>query len=389
MNDFEFISPTKIYFGKDYQKKVGKVIKDYGFKKVAFIYGKGSIKKNHLYEDVIDSLKENHCDYVEVFGVEANPKLSFIKKAIAQLRKENIDFILAVGGGSVIDTAKSISHALNYLGDPFDFNIGIAKSKNIIPVGVILTIAAAGSELSDSCVISNDVQTPFIKKGFNDDSNRPLFAILNPKITYSVSTFQTGCGIVDTLMHTLERYMNENDSCMLSEQFCFGLIKTVLHYGKIAINDPTNYEARAELMLASSLSHNGLTGLGKKQFMRVHGLEHILSGFYDEVAHGAGLSVLWPAWCLKVISNPKANQLLTQLAKEVFHKETAVEGILALKQYFKEIHMPTSLSELSLKKPLDIEKMALAYSNNKAKKIHDFISLGYDEFIEIFQLARE
>lgn len=388
MNNFEFISPTKIYFGKDSHKNIGTIIHEYGFKKIALIYGKGSIKKIGLYNDVISSLKEMNLDYCEISGVQANPKLSFVKMAIEKLKNQNIDFLLAIGGGSVIDTAKSISHALYYRGNPFDFNMGIAKSSSVIPVGVILTISAAGSELSNSCVISNDEVIPFIKKGFNADSNRPLFAILNPELTYTVNTFQTGCGIVDTLMHTLERYMNAFDSCMLSEQFALALIKTVLHYGKIAIEQPDNYEARAELMLASSLSHNGLTGLGKKQLMRVHGLEHILSGFHDEVAHGAGLSILWPAWCMKVVNHPKANVLLTQLAKEVFHKETAIEGINALKQYFEDISMPTRLSQLNLQKPLDIKEMALAYSCNKSKIIEDFIPLGYEEFIDIFHLAR-
>ena len=388
MINFEFISPTKVYFGDNYDNKVGEIISSYGFSKVALIYGGGSIKKIGLYDSVINSLKENNISYIEINGVEPNPKLSFVKKAKETLKNENIELILAVGGGSVIDTAKSLSHCLNYDGEPFDFNIGKAKSNKVVPVGVILTISAAGSELSDSCVISNDEVTPFYKKGFNDDSNRPLFAILNPKNTYSVNKFQTGCGIVDIMMHTLERFMNNNDECMLSENIAIGLLKDVLHYGKIAINEPNNYEARANLMLASSLSHNGLTGLGKMQLMRVHALEHILSGYYDEVAHGEGLAILWPAWCLYVLDNSKANILLTRLAKELFNKETALEGINALKDYFNDIGMPISLNQLNLKKPLDIELMALEYSNNKTKSIIDFKTLDYQAFVDICNLAK-
>ena len=388
MNNFNFISPTHLYFGKDKEKEVGKIISNYGYKKVAFVYGKNSIKANGLYNSVIKSLNDYNIEFIEISGVEANPKLSFVKKANETLKNKQIDLILAVGGGSVIDTAKLISHSLNYDGDPFDFFTLKAKPQCCIPVGVILTISAAGSELSDSCVISNDEVLPFIKKGFNSNTNRPLFAICNPTLTYSVSKYQTACGIVDILMHTLERFMNPNDECMLSNNFAIGLLKTVLQYGKIAYNEPTNYEARAELMLASSYAHNGITGLGKTQKLRVHMLEHILSGVYDEVAHGAGLSILWPAWCLYVLDNEKANKQLKILAKELFNKNDAIEGIMELKKYFKEINMPTSLSDLNLKETINIEKMALIFSNNKTKVIEDFKPLDYNAFVEIYNIAK-
>lgn len=388
MNNFNFISPTHLYFGKDKEKEVGKIISNYGYKKVAFVYGKNSIKANGLYNSVINSLNDYNIEFIEISGVEANPKLSFVKKANKILKNKQIDLILAVGGGSVIDTAKLISHSLNYDGDPFDYFTLKAKPQGCIPVGVILTISAAGSELSDSCVISNDEVLPFIKKGFNSNTNRPLFAICNPTLTYSVSKYQTACGIVDILLHTLERFMNPNDECMLSNNFAIGLLKTVLHYGKIAYNEPTNYEARAELMLASSYAHNGITGLGKTQKLRVHMLEHILSGVYDEVAHGAGLSILWPAWCLYVLDNEKANKQLKILAKELFNKNDAIDGIMELKKYFKEINMPTSLSDLNLKETINIEKMALIFSNNKTKVIEDFKPLDYNAFVEIYNIAK-
>lgn len=389
MVDFEFLSPTKIFFGKNKECEVGKIISNYGFKKIVLIYGKGSIKKIGLYQKVITSLKNNNIEFIEISGVEVNPKLSFIKKTNSVLKNQNIEMILAVGGGSVIDSAKSISHSLYYDGNPFDFNEKTnTKDYKVVPVGTILTIAAAGSELSNSCVITNDEVIPFVKKGFNLESNRPLFAICNPLLTYSVSKYQTACGIVDIMMHTLERYMNPEDSCLLSEEFSIGLLKTMLHYGKIVMEDPYNYQARSEIMLASSLSHNGLTGIGKKQNMRVHGLEHVLSGFYDEVSHGAGLAILWPAWCLYVLDNKKANNQLRILAKELFNKDDALSGIMELKKFFKSINMPTSLSDLNLNKEIDIEQMALYYSNNKTKVIEDFKRLDYNAFIEIFNIAK-
>lgn len=387
MINFDFISPTKIFFGKDRELEVGSIISSYGYKKIALVYGGGSIKKIGLYDKVIKSLTDSNIEFVEISGVEPNPKLTHVKKAIRTLENENIELILAVGGGSVIDEAKSISHGLVNEGDPFDFNISKRISTKALPVGVILTLSAAGSELSTSCVITNDEVVPYKKNGFNNELNRPLFAICNPELTYTVNKFQTGCGIVDILMHTLERFVNNYDSCMLSEQFAIGLMKTVLHYGKIAIENPNDYEARANLMLASSYSHNGLTGLGKKQFMRVHGLEHTLSGCYDEVAHGAGLSVLWPAWCLFVLKNEKAHNQLKVLAKELFGLDDAKEGILALKQYFKDIGMPVTFKELNTKTPIDIEYLALTYTNNKTKVVTDFIDIDYEAAKEIFKLG--
>lgn len=388
MINFDFISPTKLFFGKGKENEIGKIVSSYGFNKIALVYGGGSIKKIGLYDKVIKALNEYNIEFIEISGVEPNPKLTHVKKAIELLKNENIQLVLAVGGGSVIDEAKSIAHGLVNDGDPFDFNTFKRISNKVLPVGVILTLSAAGSELSNSCVISNDEVDPYMKNGFTSDLNRPLFSICNPELTYSVNKFQTGCGIVDILMHTLERFVNLNDECMLSEQFAIGLMKTVLHYGKIAIENPCDYEARANLMLASSYSHNGLTGLGKTQFMRVHALEHTLSGCYDEVAHGAGLSVIWPAWCLFALQNERANKQLTVLAKELFNLDNAYDGIIALRNYFKDIGMPITLEELNTKTPIDIEKLALTFSNNKTKVVKDFIDLDYYTCKEVFERAK-
>lgn len=385
MDNFEFYTPTKIFFGDDREKDVGKIIATYGFKKIALVYGKGSIKKIGLYDTVINSLKENNIDFIELSGVEANPKLSLVIKMKEILKNNPAEMILAVGGGSVIDTCKSLSHAYYYENNPFDFNLGICKSTQHLPVGVILTISAAGSEMSSSCVISNDLITPYRKKGFNADSNRPLFAILNPKLTYSVSPYQTACGIVDIMMHTLERYMNANDNCKLADAFAISLLKTVIENGKIVMKDSTNYNARKEIMLASSFSHNGLTSLGKTTFMRVHGFEHILSGMYDSVAHGAGLAILWPCWCEYILDNPAAKEKLTILAKELFHVNDAETGIIKLKDFFKELNMPTSFKDLGFE--VDVESLALEYVKYNKTTTNDYKILDINAAKEIFSLA--
>jgi len=387
MINFNFISPTKVFFGKDKEKEVGNIISSYGYKNIAIVYGMGSIKKNGLYDKVINSLKENNINYYEVYGVQANPTLSFVNKAIAYLKDKNIDFILGIGGGSAIDTAKQIAHTIYYDGDPFDMNMGVISQDNYIPFGAIPTISAAGSELSDSCTITNDLVTPNIKRGFNRDSNRPLFAILNPEITYSVDKYQTACGVTDIMMHTLERYMNPNDSCNLANEFGFGLLRNVMKYGKVAIEDPTNYEARAELMLSCSYSHNGITGLGKKMFMRCHKLAAYITANYPTTAHGATLAVIWPAWCYYILDNKEANKQLEVLAKEVFNKETAKEGIDAFVNYLKEIGMPTTLDELGV--DVDIEKLALQFSKSKTTSVkNDFKELDYQAFIDIYRSVK-
>ena len=289
--------------------------------------------------------------------------------------------ILAVGGGSVIDASKLLSHSYFYDGDAFDFITRKTAPEKHLPLGVILTISAAGSELSSSCVITNDEITPFRKLGFNSDTNRPLFAVLNPENTFSVNKYQTACGIVDIMMHTLERFMNNEDESELSDSFALGLLKTVIKCGRIAMNNPNNYEARAELMLASSYSHNGLTGLGKRTYMRVHGMEHILSGVYDQVAHGAGLSILWPAWCYYELDNKNAHKKLTILARELFNEDNAKIGIDKLKEFFKELNMPTSLKDLDFK--VDVSLLANEYKKYNKINENDFKPINIEEILAL------
>ena len=277
MQDFEFYTPTRMIFGKDTQKQVGKIVKEYGFKKVLVHFGGASAKKSGLLDQVTDALKAEGIDYVMLGGVQANPTLAMAKEGIALCQREGVDLVLAVGGGSVIDSSKCIADGVgNPDTDVWNFFLGQGAPKKALPVGVILTLSASGSEMSASCVITNEEQG--LKRGFNSVTHRPLFSILNPELTYTVSKFQTGCGTVDIMMHTLERYFGLGQDTPLTDRIAEGLLKTVIEAGRTADKEPENYEARASLMWAGSLSHNNLTGLGRNFFMQVHQLEHELSG---------------------------------------------------------------------------------------------------------------
>lgn len=386
MIDFDFCSPTKIYFGKDKENNVGEYINGYGFKKVLLHYGKSSIFKTGLYEKVINSLKKNNIEYVELGGVEANPDISLVRKGIEICKKENVDFILAVGGGSVLDSSKLISLGRYYEGDP----LNIIKNKDIpsshIPIGSILTIAAAGSELSASCVISDRLIK--FKKGFLSELNRPLFVIENPELTYSLPFYQVGCGIVDIIAHTLERYFNKSNEHEFADYLAEGLIKSVIDASEIILKDFYNYDARSTLMLASSFSHNNLTNLGKKGLMPVHQLEHELSGLKDEVAHGAGLAVLIPSWmkvCYKYDKEKfiKFSKNVMNITNYKNEEELIEKGIKKLENLFDRLKMPKSLSEFGINKD-DIEYMASHLTQNGTFTFPSNIPLDKKLALEIY-----
>ncbi len=389
MINFDFYSPTKIFFGKERENEVGEIIKEYGFKKVLLHYGQNSIKKTGLYDKVVTSLNKANVDFIELSGVEPNPKIALVRQGVKLVKEEQVDFILAVGGGSVIDSAKAIACGAKVDFDPWLFNLHQKTPTDALKVGVILTISAAGSELSNSCVIS-DLDTYF-KNGFNSDHIRPLFAIENPELTYSVSKFQTGCGIVDILMHTIERYFTDTPNIEFAKNVSEGLIKSVIEAGYKAIENPYDYEARSTLMIASSFSHNGLTGLGGKMYFTVHKLEHQISGTFDNVAHGAGLSVLFPAWAKWIYKKDLSN--FVRFAKNIFNisngsdEEIALNGILALEDYFKNIGMPTRFSYLGIYED-SFEAMASRITKNDTVKVVGFIELDKNAVLEIFNLAK-
>ena len=388
MINFDFYSPTKIFFGKDRENEVGEIIKKYGYKKVLLHYGKSSIKKTGLYDKVVNSLNNSKVEFVELGGVEPNPKDSLVRVGVELAKKEEVDFILAVGGGSVIDSAKSIACGAKVDFDPWLFNAHEKTPLDAIPVGVILTISAAGSELSNSCVITNEV-TKF-KNGFNSDLIRPKFAIMNPELTYSVSKFQTGCGIVDILMHTLERYFTDTKNIEFAQNIAEGLVKSVLEAGRVAIKNPNDYDARSTLMIASSFSHNGLTGLGGKMYFTVHKLEHQISGTFDEVAHGAGLSVLFSAWAKWVYKKDPSNFI--RFANNVWgiegnSEDVALKGIEKLEEYFREIEMPTTFKDLGISET-EFSPMANRLTKNDTVKVPGYVELDYQAIMEIFELAK-
>ena len=270
MIPFEFYTPTKIFFGPDKENQVGEIIKSYGYKKILLHYGGGSIRRSGLYDRVIQALGQCQIQYVELGGVEPNPKLSLVRKGVALCKREKVELVLAVGGGSTIDSAKAIAVGACCDADPWEFSSKRLTPEHALPVGTILTLAASGSEMSSSAVITNE--DGLLKRGYNSDFNRPLFSILNPKLTYTVSKFQTGCGIVDIMMHTLERYFTLSTDVDLSDRLAEGLLQSVIRAGRVAIDHPEDYEARATLMWAGSLSHNDLTGAGRQVSLDVHQL---------------------------------------------------------------------------------------------------------------------
>lgn len=388
MKNFEYYTPTKVFFGKGNEEKIGEIIKSYGYKKVLLHYGQGSVIKSGLLDIVKNRLSENGISFLELGGVEPNPKLPLVQEGAALVKKENIDFILAIGGGSVIDSAKAIALSVANDADAWDIITGKAKAEKGFPIGVILTISAAGSEMSNSMVITNP--DGMLKRGFGTNLNRPVFAVMNPALTCSVSKFQTGCGIVDIMMHTLERYFVLEPDNELTDRLAEALLVSVKNAGTAAIENPDDYEARATLMWASSLSHNDLTGCGKAYNFTVHMLEHEISGMFDRVPHGAGLAILFPAWAKYVYKYDVKK--FAQLATRVWGidydfecpEKTALAGIHATEEYFKSLGMPVRLSEFDIHED-SFEEMARKCT--KHRPLYAGVDISDEHIVNIFKLA--
>ena len=387
MNDFDFISPTKIYFGSNKEQLIGRICLEGGYKRVLIVIGQGSIKRNGLLSRVLESLDESNIKYKILEGVRPNPTIDICHKGIEEAHLFVPNLILAIGGGSVIDTAKNIAVGYFYPGNSFDFNLHKVKPKNALPVGVILTIAASGSELSNSCVIQDDEQ--HIKRGFNDDLIRPVFAIENPKLTYSVSKVQTAYGIVDIMMHTLERYFNGSSDNEPADGFAEAVLKSVIKAAKVVIKNPTDYDARSVLMLMSSFSHNDLTSIGKGKMLFVHQLEHAVSGVYPNVAHAAGLAVLFPAWAKYYVNYDvdKFNSLATNVFN--LHKSNKIDnakaGIQEIEKLFASLEMPKTFADLGIKNP-DIKLLTNLVTDNGTKVIkHPFKDMDEEVVTTIFK----
>lgn len=391
MNNFIYETPTKVYFGRDEEKRVGQLVAAFHPHKVLLHYGGQSAKKSGLLARVKQSLEAEGLAYVELGGVQANPVLSLVRKGIALCQAEGVDFVLAVGGGSVMDSAKAIANGVaNPDVDVWDFNIKNAVPQKTLHKGAVLTLSAAGSEMSNSCVITND--ETWQKTGYGCSCNRMDFAIENPELTYTVSAYQTACGAVDIAMHTIERYFSIGSDTYLTDAIAEAVIKSVMKAGKDCIAEPTNYEARANMMWASSLAHNGLTHCGRQMVMVVHQLEHEVSGMYPEVAHGAGLAALWCSWARYVYKSNVPRWL--QFAERVWnldvnfeHPEETIERAIDMQeQYYREIGMPTNLRELGVSEDR-LEELALKCSREKKRVIDGYKPLGYDEMLDVYRMA--
>lgn len=403
MNDFSFLSPTEIVFGKNKEQEVGKWIKKYGGNKVLIHYGSSRCEKNGLLDKIFISLKEYNIEYVTLGGVVANPHLDMVYKGIELGRKENVDFILAVGGGSVIDSAKAIAFGMKSDHDVWEFFredengvVAVVETEPCVPIGVILTIAATGSECSNSCVITKvDEQ---LKRPCNSEFHRPVFAIENPELTMTLPAFQTGSGIVDIMSHSLERYFDKDKNGHdLTDHLCEAIFNTCMECGRRLMVNPNDYNARANIMLASTLSHNGLTGLGRGGDWASHYIEHELSGEYN-VAHGAGLAVITPAWMKYVYKDNMTIFLkwatrVMGVALDYENPElTVLEGIRRLEDFFRSIGMPVTLKEMP---EVGIVPEEIMYKMAKRIKVTNdngtvggLKQLNTEDIVAIFRLAQ-
>ena len=394
MRSFEYFAPTKVIFGKDSHLQIGDILKKENCHKVLIHYGGKSAVASGLIDEVSGCLTDAGIDFVTLGGVVPNPRLSKVREGIELCKKENVDFILAVGGGSVIDSAKAIGYGVaNPWTDVWNFYLKTEVPTACLPIGVIPTIAASGSEMSNSSVITNE--DGWLKRGAAKcDLCRPKFALMNPKLTYSLPQYQTESGCVDILMHTMERYFVNIETMEITDSISESLMQTVIYNARILMREPDNYTARAEIMWAGSLSHNGLTGCGTGGGdWACPQLEHELGGLYD-VTHGAGLAAIWGSWARYVYDvNPER---FAQFATNVFDipcgldfEKTALAGIEAMEDFFRSIKMPVSLHELGL--DLDdqqIHELAFKCSYEDTRTIGVFKQLNMKDMEKIYTMAR-
>ena len=392
MQAFTQYTPTRIIFGKDTEQQAGSLAKQQGARKVFVVYGGGSVVKSGLLNRVTDSLTEAGLTWVAKGGVKPNPRLSFARECVEESKEFGTDFVLAVGGGSVIDTAKATAHGTaNSDTDIWDFWTGKKKVSQSLPVGVVLTLSAAGSETSDSAVLTDEETQE--KRGMSTDFNRPAFAIMNPELTFTLPKYQVGCGVVDICMHTLDRYFTKTEHNELTDEIAEGLLRTVIRNGKIAIRDAHDYNAMSELMWAGSLSHNGLTGLGAQKDFAVHQLGHELSSRFD-LAHGASLSAVWESWALYVYQEKP--ERFAQYARKVWNvteedtEKAALEGISQTVNYFRSLNMPTCFGEaegVGLQDDETLHAMAHSCAFGGTRIIGSFRVCDENDIYKIYKMA--
>lgn len=389
MNNFTFYSPTYFAFGKEAENETGTYLRRFGASKVLIHYGGGSVVRSGLLERVRNSLKKENLPYIELGGVKPNPRSGLVYEGIELCRKEGVDFVLAVGGGSAIDSAKAIAAGALYNGDFWDFYSG-KRIEQALPVGTVLTISAAGSEGSPDSVITHE--NGMLKRGASGDAIRPKFSILNPALTQTLSPYQTACGITDIMAHLYERYLTHTKEVEVTDRLIEALLLTMVHEGPRVIEDPNNYEARANIMWAGMMAHNNACGVGRTQDWNSHNIEHELSALYD-CAHGAGLAVTMPAVFTYVMG--KDVMRFAQIAVRVWgcqmdfaHPEsTAKEGIEALRRFLASIGMPKSIKEFGAREE-DIPYLAhtLCYGNGGSGTLCGFATLTEQDCQSIYRL---
>ncbi|MBQ6623251.1 MAG: iron-containing alcohol dehydrogenase [Mogibacterium sp.] len=389
MDNFDFYSPTHFVFGKDRENEAGQMIKKFGGTKVLLHYGGGSAVRSGLIDRVKASIEKAGLEYIELGGVQPNPLSGLVYEGIELCRKEGIDFIMAVGGGSVIDSSKAIAAGTVYDGDFWDFYCG-KEIEEALPIGTVLTIAAAGSEGSPDSVITNE--DGMMKRGASGDAIRPRFSILNPALTQTLPAFQTACGVTDIIAHLYERYLTNTKEVEVTDRLIEGLMMTMIHEGPRVIENPDNYDARANIMWAGMMAHNNSCGVGRTQDWNSHQLEHELSALYN-VAHGAGLAVVMPAVFTYVMKHDVMR--FAQVASRVWGcsmdynnpELTAKAGIGALKNFVKSIGMPVNFEELGAKEE-DIPKLveALCYGNGRDGSVNGFVKLDTEDCRKIYEL---
>ncbi len=392
MENFQYYTPTKIIFGRGAEEQTGQLAVEQGCKKVLVHYGGGSVVRSGLLERIYRSLDAVGISYVSLGGVVPNPRLSLVYEGIRLARKEQVDFILAVGGGSVIDSAKAIGYGVANEGDVWDFYEKRRTAKACLPIGVVLTIAAAGSEMSDSSVITKE--EGWLKRGYSSNYARARFAVMNPELTMTLPKYQTASGCVDIMMHTMERYFNHSENMEMTDGISEHLLRTVMKNAKILMNEPDNYQARAEVMWAGSLSHNGLTGCGTGGGdWASHQLEHELGGMFD-VAHGAGLAAVWGSWARYVMD--AAPERFAKFAVNVMGVEpeaeklkTAQKGIEAMEDFYRALDMPVCIGDMGIELAEEqMRELAEKCSHFGKRTIGCIKKLDQEDMYQIYKEAR-
>ena len=392
MGNFQYYTPTKIVFGRGAEEQTGQLAAEQGCKKVLVHYGSGSVVRSGLLERICRSLDAAGISYVSLGGVVPNPRLSLVYEGIRLARKEQVDFILAVGGGSVIDSAKAIGYGVANEGDVWDFYEKRRTAKACLPIGVVLTIAAAGSEMSDSSVITKE--EGWLKRGYSSNYARARFAVMNPELTMTLPKYQTASGCVDIMMHTMERYFNHSENMEMTDGISEHLIRTVMKNAKILMNEPDNYQARAEVMWAGSLSHNGLTGCGTGGGdWASHQLEHELGGMFD-VAHGAGLAAVWGSWARYVMdAEPerfaKFAVNVMGVEPEAEKLKTAQKGIEAMEDFYHALDMPVCIGDMGIELTEEqMRELAEKCSHFGKRTIGCIKKLDQEDMYQIYKEAR-